>query len=142
VALAELLAVPGIDPSAVGANGYCFGGTVALELARDGASLQGLVTFHGGLAPLLADSLLSRRHSAPPLAVRIHTGELDPITHSDLQPLVAELAGAGVSNWPTTVYGECAHGWTDPSSAAFKPASRGQRCAPGNAPVLLIKPRR
>lgn len=32
------------------AMGYCFGGTVVLELARSGANLKGFVTFHGGLA--------------------------------------------------------------------------------------------
>ncbi len=31
------------------AMGYCFGGTVALELARSGADLRGFVSFHGGL---------------------------------------------------------------------------------------------
>lgn len=32
------------------AMGYCFGGTVVLELARSGAAMKGFVTFHGGLA--------------------------------------------------------------------------------------------
>ena len=32
------------------ATGYCFGGTVVLELARFGADLKGFVSFHGGLA--------------------------------------------------------------------------------------------
>jgi dienelactone hydrolase len=32
------------------AMGYCFGGTVVLELARSGADLKGFVSFHGGLA--------------------------------------------------------------------------------------------
>ncbi|MFO7988330.1 MAG: dienelactone hydrolase family protein [Desulfotignum sp.] len=32
------------------AMGYCFGGTVVLELARSGEDLKGFVSFHGGLA--------------------------------------------------------------------------------------------
>ncbi len=32
------------------AMGYCFGGTVVLELARSGKEMKGFVTFHGGLA--------------------------------------------------------------------------------------------
>jgi dienelactone hydrolase len=122
--LAQLTSVPGVDPRAIGANGYCFGGTTVLELARTGAALQGLVTFHGGLAPLDADSLLPPQDpsadSGSTMAVQIHTGDLDPITHNDLAPLVSELRAAGVTNWQTMVYGECAHGWTDPANGSYK----------------------
>jgi len=38
-----------LDASRIGAFGYCFGGSSVLELARSGASLAGIVTFHGGL---------------------------------------------------------------------------------------------
>ena len=38
-----------VDHTKVGAIGFCFGGTVALELARTGAPLLGVVSFHGGL---------------------------------------------------------------------------------------------
>src|SRR5687767_15595777 len=37
------------DPKRVAAIGYCFGGTTALELARSGAEIAGVVSFHGGL---------------------------------------------------------------------------------------------
>ncbi len=123
--LAQLTSVPEVDPQSIGANGYCFGGTVVLELARAGVALQGLVTFHGGLAPLHAESLLPTQVSSPdgvsPMAVQIHTGDLDPITHDDLGPLVSELRAAGVTNWQTMVYGDCAHGWTDPANGSYKP---------------------
>lgn len=38
------------DPARVAAIGYCFGGTGVLELAREGADLAGVVSFHGGLS--------------------------------------------------------------------------------------------
>jgi dienelactone hydrolase len=38
-----------VDPARVGAFGYCFGGATVLELARSGADLAGVVSFHGGL---------------------------------------------------------------------------------------------
>lgn len=41
---------PAADASRVGAMGYCFGGTVVLQLARDGEDLAGVVSFHGGLS--------------------------------------------------------------------------------------------
>lgn len=43
-------------PGQTAAIGYCFGGTAALELARSGAQLKAVVTFHGGLdSPTPAD---------------------------------------------------------------------------------------
>ena len=48
---------PMCDPKRVAAIGYCFGGTCVLELARSGADLAGVVSFHGGLdTPTPADA--------------------------------------------------------------------------------------
>ena len=44
-----LLAHEHADPSRVAAIGYCFGGTMALELARGGEDLKAVVGFHSGL---------------------------------------------------------------------------------------------
>lgn len=49
-ALDELLKQPGVDPDRIGAIGFCFGGATVLELARSGANVAGVVTFHGSLA--------------------------------------------------------------------------------------------
>lgn len=49
-ALQVLRVHPFTDPSKLGAIGYCFGGTAVLELARSGADLKGVVSFHGALA--------------------------------------------------------------------------------------------
>ncbi len=38
------------DPARIAATGFCFGGTMALELARSGAELKAVVGFHSGLA--------------------------------------------------------------------------------------------
>lgn len=38
-----------VDKNNIAAIGYCFGGTAALELARSGAAIKGVVSFHGGL---------------------------------------------------------------------------------------------
>jgi len=40
---------PKVDVGRTGAIGFCFGGTVVLELARHGEDLDGVVSFHGGL---------------------------------------------------------------------------------------------
>ena len=47
--LTALTARPEVNATKVAAIGYCFGGTMAMELARGGAPIQGVVVFHGGL---------------------------------------------------------------------------------------------
>jgi dienelactone hydrolase len=49
----QLLKRPGLDAQRTAAIGYCFGGTSALELARSGAPVAGVVSFHGGLGTTL-----------------------------------------------------------------------------------------
>ena len=52
-ALATLRGAAGkapVDPKRIGAIGFCFGGLVALELARSGADLDGVATFHANLS--------------------------------------------------------------------------------------------
>ena len=58
--LAGLAVLPGnplCDGKRIAAIGYCFGGTTVLELARSGADVAGVVSFHGGLdTPAPADA--------------------------------------------------------------------------------------
>jgi len=56
LALAELKKQKDVDPSRIAAAGYCFGGTGVIELARSGADIAGVISFHGGLdSPTPAD---------------------------------------------------------------------------------------
>ena len=48
-ALEALKAQQGVDPSRLAVIGFCFGGTGALEAARGGLPVKGVVSFHGGL---------------------------------------------------------------------------------------------
>ena len=48
-ALDVLAALPQVDAGRLAAIGFCFGGSVALELAREGADLKAVVSFHGVL---------------------------------------------------------------------------------------------
>src|SRR5881392_2419763 len=48
--LAALAALPQVDAGRLAAIGFCFGGSVVLELAREGADLKAAVSFHGALA--------------------------------------------------------------------------------------------
>ncbi len=46
---------PTVDPARVAAIGYCFGGTVVLNMAAQGVDLNGVVSFHGGLDGVKTD---------------------------------------------------------------------------------------
>ena len=73
-ALATLAALPEVDASRMAAIGFCFGGSVVLELARDGADLKAAVSFHG---------VLTTRMPAVPGGVKasvlVLTGADDPL---------------------------------------------------------------
>jgi dienelactone hydrolase len=45
-----LMKQPTVDPENIAAIGYCFGGGVVLNMARQGADLKGVASFHGSLA--------------------------------------------------------------------------------------------
>lgn len=51
--LDEMKKQPNVDGAKLAAIGYCFGGTSVLELARTGAAVNGVVSFHGNLATTL-----------------------------------------------------------------------------------------
>ena len=83
---------PRTAPGKLAAVGYCFGGTAALELARSGAKLKAVVTFHGGLdSPTPADG---RNIRARVLALH---GADDPfVPAKDVDAFEREMRGAKV----------------------------------------------
>src|SRR5438132_2657696 len=77
-ALEQLKAQKNVDAKKLGAVGFCFGGTTVLELARSGSPINGVVSIHGGLAPLKSEApkeVKAKRSEE-------HTSELQ--SHSDL----------------------------------------------------------
>jgi dienelactone hydrolase len=54
-ALKEIKKLPLADTGNIAAIGYCFGGFIALNIAKSGADLKGVVSFHGGLGGTPAD---------------------------------------------------------------------------------------
>jgi dienelactone hydrolase len=73
VGLARLAALPQVDRERLGAVGFCFGGSVVLELARDGAPLRAAVSVHGVLATTAPAAVGSARAS-----LLVLTGADDP----------------------------------------------------------------
>ena len=115
VALDRLIAMPQVDTQRVAAIGYCLGGTFVLELARDGAPLAGVVTFHGGL---------ETKSPAAPGAVKakllILTGADDPtVPVAHLNVFADEMTKAG-ADWQIVTYSGTKHGFTYPDAASRK----------------------
>jgi dienelactone hydrolase len=99
-----------VDPTKIAAIGYCFGGTTVLELARSGADVKGVVSFHGGLdTPTPADA---KNIKCKVLALH---GADDPYVGRDaVLAFEDEMKNAGV-DWQVSLYSHAAHGFTDPS---------------------------
>jgi dienelactone hydrolase len=99
-----------VDPSRIAVIGYCFGGAGALELARSGASVRGVVTFHGGLStPKPADA---KNIKAKILVLH---GADDPfVKQDDVRAFMDEMKSAGV-DYQIVQYGGAVHGFTKKS---------------------------
>lgn len=111
-ALAVLKAMPQVDAGRMAAIGFCFGGSVVLELARDGADLAAAVSFHG---------VLTTRMPAVPgrvkASVLVLTGADDPLAPSEqVAAFEAEMRAAQVPDWQLISYGNTLHGFTNPAA--------------------------
>jgi dienelactone hydrolase len=111
-ALATLASHPQVDGGRLGAVGFCFGGSVVLELARDGADLKAVVSFHG---------VLATKAPATPGAVKagvlVMTGANDPLAPPDhVAALENEMRAAGVRDWQVITYGNTQHAFTNPGA--------------------------
>jgi dienelactone hydrolase len=98
-------------PGKVAAIGYCFGGGTVLELARSGADVKGVVSFHGNLDtpdPEDAQNIKAK--------VMVFHGADDPhVPKEQVDAFIAEMKSADV-NWQLNMYGGAVHSFTNPSS--------------------------
>jgi dienelactone hydrolase len=107
--LDELKANQYVDPDRVAAIGYCFGGTTVIELARSGAKLNGVVSFHGGL-----DSPNPEDGKNIQCKLLILAGANDPFQKpADLEAFEKEMRDSHV-DWQITFYGGAVHAFTQP----------------------------
>ena len=98
-----------VDSAHIAAIGYCFGGTTALELARSGADIVGVVSFHGGLdAPSPAAEIKA--------AILVCHGADDTfISDDELMAFRKEMQDTK-ADWQMEVYGGAAHSFTNPNA--------------------------
>ncbi len=102
---------PEVDASRVAAIGYCFGGLCVLDLARVGADVTGVVSFHGLFFP--PGNTAGNSIDAKVLALH---GWDDPMAAPEqVVALAAELTQAG-ADWQIHGYGHALHAFTNPEA--------------------------
>lgn len=101
-----------VDASRIGAAGYCFGGSVVLDMARAGSDLKGVAAFHAGLGAAGAPAAPGKVKSK----ILVLNGEADPfIKPESIDAFRKEMAAANVDyryiNYPGAV-----HAFTNPEA--------------------------
>lgn len=127
-ALEAINLIANADSNKVAVIGYCFGGTMALELARSGVDFKAAVSFHGGLA--------TEQRAMPGAvqpAIQVHHGDIDPyVTPEEVASFKQEMATAE-ADWHFISYSDAVHSFTekaagdDPSKGVAYNARADQR---------------
>lgn len=108
-ALYAVRLMPWVDDGKIAAIGFCFGGLCVLDLARTGADIAGVVSFHGLLqAP---DNIEKPDIKAKVLVLHGHDDPMVP--PEQVAELQQELTAAG-ADWQIHVYGDTMHAFTNP----------------------------
>lgn len=111
--LNELKMQPLVDVNNIAAIGYCFGGSGVLELARSGADIKGVISFHGGLKttnPEDAKNIKCR--------VLVQHGAIDTyVPDADVTAFKREMEDAKV-DYVLTEYSGAVHSFTMESAGS------------------------
>lgn len=103
--------LPFVNPHKIAAIGYCFGGLCVLDLARQGACVKGVASFHGMLYPPL-EQIIHRIKSK----VLILHGYDDPLCKpNELDAFAREMTKAQ-TDWQLHIYGNTLHSFTNPKA--------------------------
>lgn len=111
-ALAYLKTLKQVNTAKTAAIGYCFGGTVALELARSGAAVNGVVSFHGALA--------TKEPATEPFTAKVLVchGAADPfVPDTEVAAFTAEMNNVK-ADWQFNAYSYAVHAFTNPQSGS------------------------
>ncbi|MCK9636716.1 dienelactone hydrolase family protein [Methylobacter sp. Wu8] len=108
-ALAAVKLMPWVDDSKIASIGFCFGGLCSLDLARTGADIKGVVSFHGLLVP--PGNTQGTAIKAKILAL---CGRDDPLVPAEqVLAFEQEMTEAG-ADWQLHAYGNTMHAFTNP----------------------------
>jgi dienelactone hydrolase len=111
-ALKALKSVKQVDTKKIAAMGYCFGGTSVLELARSGADVKGVISFHGGLS---TKEPATKKGQIKSKVLVLHGADDPHVPPADVATFEDEMRTAGV-DWQFHAYGGAVHAFTNPAS--------------------------
>jgi len=106
-----LLTQPGVDPERTAAMGYCFGGAMALHMARIGLPLSAVASFHGALGSF---------HTAEPGSIQAkilvcHGAADSMVTMDDLEGFKQEMEAAQ-ADYEVLLLADAKHGFSNPQA--------------------------
>ena len=102
--------LPHVDPDKIAAVGFGFGGLCALDFARTGAPLRGVVSLYGHFDPLPQQLIKPIRAK-----ILVLHGYDDPIVKQDeLRSFAEEMTEAKV-DWQAHVYSHTQHAFMNPA---------------------------
>jgi dienelactone hydrolase len=100
-----------VDPLRIAAIGFCFGGTMALELARSGAALAGVVGFHSSLSTTAAGDAKNIKGR-----ILVCIGADDPAVPAEQRLAFEQEMREGGVTWRMNLYGGVVHSFTNPEA--------------------------
>ncbi|TGK28947.1 dienelactone hydrolase family protein [Leptospira gomenensis] len=106
-AFETLKSQPEVEPGRIAIIGYCFGGTVALELARSGAPVLGAVSFHGGLETPNPEDAKNIKGKI----LALHGADDPFVKKEEVESFQEEMRKAGI-DWQLVTYGGAVHSFT------------------------------
>ncbi len=109
-ALNAVKALPQVDAKRTAAMGFCFGGLCVLDLARSGADVRGVASFHGLLKP---SGLPSKQIQSKVLVMH---GYDDPMAPPEEVLALGKELTAAKADWQLHAYGNTVHAFTNPSA--------------------------
>ena len=110
-AITALTEQRGVDASRLGAIGFCFGGAMALHLARIGTAMKAVVSFHGAL-----DSFHQAAPGTIPERILVCHGDADEfISNESIKAFHDEMKSTG-ANYEFISYPGALHGFTSPEA--------------------------
>ena len=110
----EQLKAAGAKSGKIAVIGYCFGGTGALETARAGFDVTGVVSIHGGLAK-------APERTNVPIKTKVlveNPAEDKGVTKEIYDQLVQDMKD-GKADWQIITYANCGHTFTNPTSQEY-----------------------
>jgi len=114
IGLTQLTTHPLVDGDKLAAIGYCFGGATIMQLAYSGASLDGIVSFHGSLPPVQEP-----QYNNIKAKILVAHGNADPFVPSEkVQAFQASMEAAG-ADWQMLSFGGVKHGFTNPEADSY-----------------------